>query len=113
MKVSAIWRGFTILLIGILLGGILTIRHLVPPATQINLGSVKIKGGKGETSVRDLLGIQVENQVNKPRIREAKPQDPLLSPIPDPVEEQLTRKEIRQERRSSRREVRQSKKEGG
>ena len=119
MKVGVLWRGFTILLIGVILGGVLTLRHLLPPSTQINLGRVKIKGGAGETTVRDILGVQVENQANRTRNRETSPQVPaanregyLSVPLDD-----LTPKEERQARREDRKESRQArrneKKEGG
>lgn len=106
MRVAAVWRGISIFLLGIIVGGVLTITNLVPPSTQINLGRVKIKGGKGETTVRDLLGIQVENQANRTRIREESPPSPLPSRA-----EELSKKEIRQERRDDRKEIRQERRE--
>jgi len=59
MKVSAIWRQVTILLIGFILGSFITlsvVRKNLPPQQSIEVGNIKIKAKKGST-VTDAVDI--------------------------------------------------------
>lgn len=48
LKVSAIWRLFTIILIGFCLGVWVTVKYISPPSQDINIGKITVKG-RGNT----------------------------------------------------------------
>ncbi len=92
MRVSLIWRLWTMLFLGVVLGMFISIRYLMPPSTEINIGRVKVKS-RDNSTVRDLFTIKTPaEEVEAPG-----------DPPGDPEEKPLTKREIRQEKRAARR----------
>ena len=56
MKVSAIWRMLSFLVLGMVLGMYLSLKFIAPPSQDIEIGKIKIKG-------RDISdGVDIEKK---------------------------------------------------
>lgn len=71
-KVSIIWRISGLILIGVILGMVITIKYLVPPTTEISIGKLKLKGDQGTISPSYNIGTEEDLQTRKERREEKK-----------------------------------------
>lgn len=49
MKVSVLWRMFTLVLFGVTIGIFVTVKYISPPSQDITIGKIKIKGQNNTT----------------------------------------------------------------
>ena len=59
MKVNGIWRMISLLVLGIVIGIWISIKHISPPSQDISIGRIKIKG---KNTITD--GIDIEKNDN-------------------------------------------------
>lgn len=69
MKVGAIWRMFSMILIGFSIGVFITIKYISPPSQDINIGKIQVKGRKNDVSgLSDIMKKDEANDDNSSSI---------------------------------------------